>query len=197
MIQTLIKNWWLLGLRALLAMVFSVMAFMMQSSAEDFTLRDFALKGMVVFLGMLAVTAGVCTVAAGIWRASAGKWWLLVVDGVIVSTAGFVLILARNFSFRELMYVVVALAAAIGVVEIAAARALRRHLRDEWLLDLAGMVSVAFALAFLVIKLKAGPMFIWLGSYSGFSAICMLALALRLRGLRVSIHNMARSVSQQ
>src|SRR5258708_116863 len=138
MIQTLIKNWWLLGLRALLALVFSVMAFLMRSSVEDFTLREFALKGMVGFAGMRAVTAGVCTVAAGAWRASAGRWWWMVVDGIVVSTAGFVLILSSKFTFRELMYVVVALATAIGVVEIATARTLRRHLKDEWFLGLAG-----------------------------------------------------------
>src|SRR5215469_5324171 len=98
MIQTLIKNWCLLLLRGLLALLFSVMAFLMQSSAETLTLREFAMKGMVVFLGLLVLIAGVCTAAAGIWRASAGKWWALLVDGVILSSAGLVLILADRFS---------------------------------------------------------------------------------------------------
>ncbi len=197
MIQTLIKNWWLLGLRGLLALLFSVMTFLMRSSAETLTLREFALKGMVVFLGILALTAGVCTVAAGLWRAASGKWWLLVVDGVAVSAAGVAAILASSFTFDTLMYIVVLLAAAIGFVELATARTLRRHMPDEWLLGLAGAVSVGFALAFFLIKpQEAGPMFIWLGFYSGFSAACMLALAFRLRSLRASIHKLAHSVSR-
>ncbi len=36
-------------------------------------------------------------------------------------------------------------------------------------------------------------MFLWLSSYFGFSAICMLALALRLNSLRAAIHRMASS----
>jgi uncharacterized membrane protein HdeD (DUF308 family) len=196
MLQTLITNWWLLGLRGLLALVFSVMTFMMRSSAETFTLREFAMKGMVIFLGMLALTAGACTVAAGIWRASTGKWWLLVADGVIVSAAGLALILATSFTLETVIYILVVLAAAIGFVELLIARGLRRHLPDEWFLGLGGAASLGFAVAFLLIKPEeAGAMFLWLGSYSGFSALCMFALAFRLRGLRASIHKIAQSVS--
>jgi hypothetical protein len=35
----------------------------------------------------------------------------------------------------------------------------------------------------------------WLGSYFGFSALCMLGLALRLISLRAAIHRMACSAS--
>jgi membrane-associated PAP2 superfamily phosphatase len=85
----------------------------------------------------------------------------------------------------------------IGFVEIGVARSLRRHVPDEWILGLAGAASVGFALFFLVIKPEeAGPMVIWLGSYSGFSAACMLALSFRLRGLRASIHKIAQAAAQ-
>src|SRR5579872_7020140 len=139
MIQTLIKNWWLLGLRGLLALLFSVMTFTMLDSAETFTLREFAMKGMVVFLGMLALTAGICTVAAGVWRAATGKWWLLVADGAVIAAAGFVFIYANSFTFVAVAHIVVVLAAAVGLVELAAALALRRHLPDEWFLGLGGV----------------------------------------------------------
>ncbi|HEV3040335.1 MAG TPA: hypothetical protein VHA33_21405 [Candidatus Angelobacter sp.] len=70
-----------------------------------------------------------------------------------------------------------------------------RHLHlDEWFLGLAGVASIAFVVAFLLVRTaEAGATFIWLSCYSGFSAICMLGLALRLRGLRASIHRMAQS----
>lgn len=196
MIQTLIENWWLLGVRGLLALLFSVMTFLMQSSAETLTLREFAMRGMVAFLGMLALTAGACTVAAAIWRASTGKWWLLALDGLVVGAVGLVLIVANRFTFRSVTYLVVLLAVVIGILELAVARALRRHLPDEWFLGLGGAASVGFALTFLLIRPEdPGLMFIWLGSYSGFSAICMLVLTFRLRRLRASIHKMAHSAS--
>lgn len=196
MMQTLIRNWWLLVIRGVLALLLSVMLFLMLPFAETFTLREFALKGMVVFLGILAVTAGVCTIGAGIWRASSGRWWLLVADGAILSVAGLALIAFDSFRFRTVTYVVVVLATAIGFVELATARLLRRHLSDERFLRLEGVGSIAFALAFLYIRPEhAGPMFIWLGLYSAFSAICMLGLSLRLRSLQASIHQIAHSVS--
>jgi len=190
MLQTLIRNWWLLALRGLLAAVFSVMTFLMQNSAGSLTLREFAQKGMVVFLGILALAAGACTIAAGIWNSN--KSWLLVLDGLAVSTAGFILILSNRITLSMTTDVLVALAIVIGVVEVVTARTLRRHVRDEWFLGLAGVASIGIAVAFLWVQPEeAGQVFLWLGVYSGFSAICMLGLALRLRNLRRTIHKIA------
>jgi uncharacterized membrane protein HdeD (DUF308 family) len=196
MIQTLIKNWWLLALRGILAAVLSVMTFLMLSSAESLTLREFALKGMVVFLGILALAAGACTIAAGIWNATHGQWWLLVLDGLAVCAAGLILILANSISFRMVTQLLVVLAMLIGIVELSAARMLRRHVSDEWFLGLAGAASVGFALTFLWSKPEeTSHSFIWLGSYAAFSAICMFGLALRLRSLRRAIHKIASAAS--
>jgi uncharacterized membrane protein HdeD (DUF308 family) len=197
MIQTLIKNWWLLALRGVLAAVFSVMAFLMVSSAETLTLREFALKGMVVFLGILALAAGACTVGAGIWSSGRRKWWLLVLDGLAVVGAGVVLILSKTITLGMVTRWLVVLAIVIGVLELTAARSLRRHVQDEWFLGLAGAASAGFALAFLWINPeRAGHVLTWLGCYAAFSAICMLGLALRLRTLRTAIHRIANNASQ-
>lgn len=194
MIQTLIKNWWLLALRGVLAAVFSVMAFLMRSSAESITLRDFATKGMVVFLGILAVAAGTCTIAAGIWGSTRSKWWLLFLDGLAVMAVGLILIVSSRITLRMVTHLLVILAVIIGVGELVTARTLRRHVSDEWFLVLAGAASIGFAVAFPWFKPEeAGRSLIWLGTYSAFNAICMLGLALRLRSLRASIHKIALS----
>jgi uncharacterized membrane protein HdeD (DUF308 family) len=196
MIKTLIKNWWLLALRGVLAALFSLMAFLMVSSAATFTLREFATKGMTVFLGLLALAAGVCTIVAGVWSLRAGKSWLLAVDGLCVSAAGVVLVWSDRIVFSAVAFALVALAIMIGIVELGAARSLRRHVSDEWFLVYAGSASLAFGFAFLVIRPGgAGSILIWLGLYAGFSAVCMLGLALRLRSLRASIHELARNAS--
>jgi hypothetical protein len=196
MIKTLIKNWWLLALRGVLASLFSVVAFLMVSSAETFTLREFATRGMTVFLGLLALSAGVCTIAAGVWSLREGKSWLVAVDGLCVSAAGVVLVWSDRIVFSAVAFALVALAIMIGIVELGAARSLRRHVSDEWFLVSAGSASLAFGFAFLVIRPGgAASILIWLGLYAGFSAVCMLGLALYLRSLRASIHELARKVS--
>lgn len=195
MIETLIRNWWLLALRGVLAAVFSVITFIMRSSVETFTLREFATKGTVIFLGMLALVAGACTIAAGIWTATRHKWWLLVVDGFAVSGVGLILILSDRITFNLVANLLVALAMAVGVSELITARTLRHHVPDEWFLVLAGAASVGFALAYLWIKPEVATAFNWLTAYTAFSAICMAALALRLRNLRRTIHRIAQSAS--
>lgn len=195
MIETLIRNWWLLALRGVLAAVFSVITFMMRSSVQTFTLREFATRGSVIFLGMLALAAGACTIAAGIWTATRHKWWLLVVDGLAVSAVGFTLILSDRITFHLVANLLVALAMAVGVSELITARMLRHHVPDEWFLVLAGAASIGFALSFLWIKPEVATAFNWLAAYSAFTAICMAALALRLRNLRRTIHRIAQSAS--
>jgi hypothetical protein len=93
------------------------------------------------------------------------------------------------------------MAMSIGILELVTARTLQRlrHVTVGWFLGLAGVASVGFALAFLalvfgVIQLEGRPfhpsVFLWLCSYFGFSAICMLGLAL-------SMHSLGPSQSSQ
>jgi hypothetical protein len=91
------------------------------------------------------------------------------------------------------------MAMSIGLYELATARTLRGHHIDEWLLGVAGVVSVGFAVVFLGfalrwIKLDPSPSaqtFNWLGSYFGFTAICMVGLALGPNGLRIQMDHMS------
>jgi high-affinity Fe2+/Pb2+ permease len=84
------------------------------------------------------------------------------------------------------------MAMTVGILAFTVARTLRRRVTDEWFFGSAGAASVGFALAFLAlanhwIQLERRPfhhsVFLWFCFYFGFSAICMLALALRLHKL--------------
>jgi uncharacterized membrane protein HdeD (DUF308 family) len=195
-IQTLIKNWWLLALCGVLDAIISVMNFFMQRPDGSLALRTFVHnRGTLVNMGMLALAAGVCTIAAGIWSSRKGKSWLLALNGLACSALGLILTFWTGpLAFRTVALPIVVMAMSIGIYELETARALRRHLADEWLLGAAGVASFGFALAFIAfvfrwIKLEPGSpaqTLHWLGSYFGFSAICMLGLALRLHRLGLS-----------
>lgn len=182
MILTLIKNWWLLALCGVLDALISVIYF---SHAGN----GFRATGAVMFLGKLTLAAGACTIAAGIWSPGKGKSWFLVLNGLACSALGLIFTFWTGpLAFRTIALLIVVMAISIGVYELATARALRRHLADEWLLGAAGMISAGFALAFFAfvfgwIKLEPespAQTLHWMGSYFGFSAISMLGLALRL-----------------
>ncbi|HEY6293970.1 MAG TPA: hypothetical protein VI455_20645 [Terriglobia bacterium] len=192
MIQTLMKNWWLLALCGVLDAILALMNVSMQNPDGSMALRTFGPMGTATFMCRLAVAAGACTIAAGIWSSRKGRSWLLVLNGLAFCAYGLLPILWTGpLGFRLFALLLVVMATSIGILELATAQTLRRHVADKWFLGLAGAASVGFALAFLAlgfgwIKLEPGPHwrgFLWLGSYFGFSAICMLWLALRLHGL--------------
>jgi hypothetical protein len=93
---------------------------------------------------------------------------------------------------------VVAMAMTFGILALTIARTPRGRVADEWFFNLAGAASVGFALAFLALandwiqlehRLNHPSIFLWLCFYFGFSAICMLDLALRLHRLGTSQSN--------
>ena len=190
MIQTLIKNWLLLALCGALGAVMSVIYLMLYMQGTDGPLIFHLWNATVTFLGMLALAAGACAIAGGVLRSAKGKCWLLVLNGLALGALGLIQYdLKKRFaiSFLTVALLITLMAMSIGVLELAIARTLRRqrHVADGWFLALAGAASVGFALVFLAlgfgwIKMEPGSHFLWLGSYFGFYAICMLWLALRL-----------------
>jgi hypothetical protein len=195
MIQTLTKNWWLLGLCGALEVIISAIYLIMYNAGPD-AMPHGAWNADVVLLCRLSVAAGVFAIAAGIWRPARGIPWLLVLNGLAFSAYGLISLLWRGpLSFRLFALLLVVMAMSFGVLVFGVARTLRhqRHgSMDKRLFDLAGAAFVAFALAFLAqmngwIQLERRPfhppVFLWLCVFFGFSAISTLGLALRLRGL--------------
>ncbi len=86
MIQTLIKNWWLLALCGVLDAIISIIYLVMYDAGPDGPLTFHGWSGTVASLSTLALVAGACTIAAGIWRSASGKSWLLVMNGLAFRT---------------------------------------------------------------------------------------------------------------
>ena len=186
MMQTLIKRWWLLALCGVLNAIFSALMFLILSPEGPPMLRIFRqVRSTAAQLGMLALAAGICTIVTGIWSLRKGSSWLLVLNGLAYGVFGLLVRANGPVTFRMVALLVVVMALSIGMYELATARTLRGHLAGEWLLGVAGPVSLGFAVVFLAfvlrwLKLDPGPSaqtFNWLGSYFGFSAICLLGLA--------------------
>ena len=196
MIQTLTKNWLLLALCGVLDATISVIYWIMQDTDGPLTFHSW--NATVVFLGKLALAAGACTIAAGVWRSGSGKSWLLVLNGLALAALGLIqYAFVRRFpiSFLTVALLIILMAVSIGTLELLVARTLlrQRHVADGWFLALAGVASVGFALAFLAmgfrwIRIEPGSHLdlLWLGYFFGFSAVCMLVLALRLHSQGLS-----------
>jgi uncharacterized membrane protein HdeD (DUF308 family) len=184
--QTLTKNWWLLGLCGVLDAIISAVYLFIYDTTPDIPGGN----GVEVFLNRLTVAAGVCTIAASLWRSAKGKSWLLLLNGLALSAYGWMALFWRGpLSYGFFALLVVVMAMTFGILTLAIARTLRGRAADEWLFGLAGAASIGLALAFLALanhwiqlerRLFHPSVFLWFCFYFGFSAVCMLGLALRL-----------------
>ena len=202
MAQTSVKSWWLLALCGVLDALFAVTIFLIATPDGSSNLRIFMhSRDAITPLGGFALAAGICTIAASVWSPRKDNSWLLVLNGLACSSLGLLVTLGatRSITFRTIALVIVIMAMSIGLYELATARTLRGHPVGEWLLGIAGVVSIGFAVAFLAfvlrwIRLDPSPSaqtFHWLGSFFGFTAICMGGLALCLNDLRVHIRRVS------
>jgi hypothetical protein len=123
-------------------------------------------------LGKLTLAAAACVLAAGLWRGSTGRSWLLVLNGLALATIGVIFnsLFRYRVSFRTIAFLLAVMALSNGLLAL------------QWSLRLAGSVSLGFALALLALSLRWIPLgserldLIWMGSFFGFSALCMMAL---------------------
>jgi uncharacterized membrane protein HdeD (DUF308 family) len=111
------------------------------------------------------------------------RGWLIL-EGVVSVVVGLVSFLWPGITALVLLYLIALWAAGTGALELATAFRLRRTLRHEWLLTMAGVLSLLFA-ALLVISPGAGALAItWLiGWYALVTGGLMLALAYRVHAL--------------
>jgi uncharacterized membrane protein HdeD (DUF308 family) len=140
-------------------------------------------------MGALAVAAGICAIAAGLWNYGKRKSWLLILNGLASSALGLLLTFwTGRIAFHTIALLIVLMAMSLGIYAVAIAQTLRRHPAVAWFVGTAGAVSFAFALSFSALgfgwlKLQpSSPTLFWIGSYFVLSALCKLALALRLPG---------------
>ena len=173
MLHALAKNWWLVLLRGIAAIIFGVLTFIFPGVT---------LLTLVLLFGIYAIADGIFSlIAAFSGGTPAPRWWLAVV-GVCGIAAGLVAIFSPAITALVLLFFIAGWAIAMGVMEIVGAIRLRKEIDNEWLLIANGVLSVLFGLI----------MFIWpgvgalaqlfvIGFYAVVSGVLLVMFALRLR----------------
>lgn len=172
--SVLSRHWWLLLVRGLVAIAFGVLTWVQPA----------------ISLGALVILFGAYSMADGIlatWTAIAGGkdhdyHWVLLLEGLLGIGIGVLTFLAPGITALALLFYIAIWAIATGVLEIAAAIRLRKEIKDEWLLILAGIASVVFG-ALLAMQPGAGALAVlWLiGSYAVLFGVLLVILAFKTR----------------
>jgi len=177
MLHALAKNWWLLLLRGIAAIVFGVLAFVWPG---------LTLVTLILFYGAFALVDGVIALVAAFTGGAKPlpTWWLVIV-GLLGIAAGIATFAMPGITAIVLILFMGGWALAHGILEIIGAIRLRKEIDNEWMLIFSGVVSVLFGLIVLIAPGAGALGLIWaIAAYSIVFGISFVALALRLRNHR-------------
>jgi uncharacterized membrane protein HdeD (DUF308 family) len=172
--DSIIRNWWLVALRGVVALIFGVLTIFRPGVT---------LAALILLYGAYANVNGIFTVVVAIAHHRGEPHWVsLLVSGVLSVALGIVAFVMPRLTALSLLYIIAAWAIVTGVSEVATAIRLRRVITGEWLLVIAGVLSVLFGV-FLVLFPGAGALAVtlWIGTYAVMLGILLIALAFRLR----------------
>lgn len=173
------KNWWVLLIRGILAALFGIMAF---------TLPELTLVTLVLLYGIYSFADGL----TALWVGGIARAWWFVLLGILGVIVGIFTFIYPGITAVVLLYLIAAWAVVRGVFEIVTAIQLRKEISNEWMLIIAGILSVLFGVA-LVAKPAAGALaVVWIiGTYAFIFGLMMIVLAFRLRGLSGTMEKFA------
>ena len=169
--SALARNWWVLLIRGVLAVLFGILAFAMPG---------LTLVTLVLLYGAYALADGL----TALWVGGSSRTWFLVFGGILGVVVGIYTFIYPSITAIVLLYLIAAWAIVRGICEIITAIQLRNEISHEWALIIGGIISIIFGVV-LVANPAAGALaVVWIiGAYALIFGLMMIVLAFRLRGL--------------
>ena len=173
MVHALAKNWWLLLLRGIAAIIFGLLAL---------AWPGLTLLTLILFYGAFALVDGVLAIVAAITGGVPGSRWWLAIVGLLGIAAGLLTFLTPGLTALVLLFFIAGWAIVTGVFEIIGAIKLRKEIDNEWLLILGGIISVLFGAGMMLAPGAGALALVWvIGAYSVVMGVLFVALAFRLK----------------
>ena len=174
--RQLARNWWVLLLRGILALLIAVVTFFVPEAT---------LYALVALFAVYSLLDGIFLLVIGFrGRQERPRWWVQIVQGLLSIGAGIVALINPELVAIFFLYLIAAWAVFTGGAQIIAAIQLRREIRGEWLLILSGLAAVG--LGIMLFALPTAGLLVWLyfiGAFALVSGILLILLALRVRKL--------------
>lgn len=164
-----------LVIRGLLSLVFGVLVLALPPTS--------VVAALIWVFAIFAIVDGVFAVVGSLASHDTFEdWWLLLLAGILGIVIG-VFTFARPNIVALVLVIYIGLRALIsGVLEIAFAIRLRKHIQGEWLFIVAGGLSVLFGLALIFWPIAGLLAVVWLiGIYAIAAGAMQLVLAGQVR----------------
>jgi uncharacterized membrane protein HdeD (DUF308 family) len=173
-VTQLASNWWALALRGALGILVGILAL---------TRPGVTLAAIVILLGAYMFVDGVFAIMAALRGIRAGdRWGWMLVEGILGIVAGIIVFRTPSTGAIVLLWLVAFWAITHGIAEILAGIKLRKLIEGEWLLILAGVLSLALGI-YVLMRPGVGLLLLvtWVGVYALFAGIVTLILSFRIR----------------
>jgi uncharacterized membrane protein HdeD (DUF308 family) len=176
MLVSLARNWWILLLSGLCAILFGVSAMVWPGLALD---------TLIILFGVYCIADGLASLMASFTKDERGQnWQVMLLGGVLSILSGLAAVLYPGVTALILLIMMGVWAILRGILEIIAAIQLRKVLKHEWLLGIAGALSILFGIAIVARPNLGALAIVWLiGSLAIAKGLLFTILALRLWGL--------------
>ncbi|KTB49341.1 hypothetical protein DEALK_02540 [Dehalogenimonas alkenigignens] len=182
MLSSLSRNWWLLALRGIAAIIFGVLALVWPS---------LTVLSLVVLFGALAFVEGVFSITTAIAVHKKNEyWWAILLAGVAGIIIGLITFFWPDVTALALLYLIASWALITGGFEIAAAIKLRKLINNEWVMILGGLLSILVGVLLVVFPGAGALSVIWLiGSFAIAFGILQIVLAFKVKSLAPQTHD--------
>jgi len=177
--NALARNWWLVVLRGILAILFGLTAFVWPAITWIV---------LVFMFGIYTLVDGLAALGTSLSRAKNGpRWWTSLLKGVMSIGAAVMALIWPQLTGLVMVLVIAGGAIFTGVLEIIAAIHLRHEINNEWLLAVGGIVSITLGV-FLFLQPAAGGMAIlWtVAAFAMIVGVLLIALGFRLKNQNMS-----------
>jgi uncharacterized membrane protein HdeD (DUF308 family) len=176
LLKELARNWWIIVLQGLAAVIFGLLAL---------TRPGATLAALILVIGFWALIDGILAFFGMFGAADTTEpWWMWLLHALVSIGIGLVILRWPGVTGLMLLLLIAYWAILRGLLTILAAIALRRELKGEFWLILAGIISVVFG-AWVVISPAEGALaVIWaIGLYALAFGIADILAGMRLRAL--------------
>jgi uncharacterized membrane protein HdeD (DUF308 family) len=166
-------SWWMLVLRGAAAVAFGALALAWPA---------ITLIALVVLFTVYALVVGALAIFAGLRTRTEQGWGLVSLLGLASLVVGIVSLMYPAMTALVLVLIIGAGALITGIIDAVIAVRLRKEIRNEWFLGLAGMISILFG-AFVLISPGAGALaLIWLIALQSIATgVLFIIIGLRVR----------------
>jgi len=176
MFETLVRNWWAITLRGVMAIIFAILAFLWPG---------ITLATLILIFGVYSLVDGIFAILWSLFKSEGSFPWAALLGGLVSIGAGIVTFAWPTITALALVLVIAAWALVRGAFEIVAAIQLRKVIEHEWALVIAGIASVIFGILLMIAPGAGALALLWIiAAFAMALGIIWIAFSLELRHIK-------------